>query len=59
MACSREQWIQTKYLNNQLNLNKTRKQDGLFGIIYSASSLYSNKLAWNFVKDNWKILIER
>ncbi|RNA03939.1 Aminopeptidase N, partial [Brachionus plicatilis] len=59
MACSREQWIQIKYLNNQLNLNKTRKQDGLFGIIYSASNLNSNKLAWNFVKNNWEIIIER
>ncbi|CAF0929907.1 unnamed protein product, partial [Brachionus calyciflorus] len=59
MSCSKEKWIQLKYLNDQLNLNKTRKQDGLFGVRYSASNLYSNKVTWEFIRNNWNTLIDR
>lgn len=58
MSCTKETSLQIKFLNNQLNPNKTRRQDALFGIRYSALNPYANKVTWNIVKANWNKLLE-
>lgn len=59
MSCSKETWIQTRYLNDQLNKTKVRTQDTIYGIAYALGHLYSNSMAWSFVKANWNVLIEK
>jgi hypothetical protein len=59
MSCSKETWIQMRYLNDQLNKTKVRMQDGLSGINYALGHLYASSIAWNFVKTNWNLILER
>ena len=59
MSCTREPWLLNKYLNDQLNETKVRKQDTLSGLRYALSHSNSYSLAWNFIKDKWDEIINR
>lgn len=59
MSCSKETWIQTRFLNDQLNKTKVRAQDSVYGLHYALGHLFSSSMAWGFVKSNWNLLVER
>jgi hypothetical protein len=58
MSCVKDLWLISKYLNNQINQTKTRTQDSLIGIRYATYNPGSNIMVWNFVKDNWNLLLK-
>lgn len=59
MACTREPWLINRFLNDQLNDTKVRKQDTLFGIRYASVKPLGNIMTWDFIKTNWNELFER
>ena len=59
MACTREPWLVNKFLNDQLNNTKVRKQDTLYGLRYAATKPLGNVLAWDFIKSNWNQIYAR
>lgn len=59
MSCTRDHWVQIKYLNNQLDQNKTRSQDSLNGLRFSAINPYASDITWSFIKSNWDTLLTR
>jgi hypothetical protein len=58
MSCTREPWLIARYLNDQLNEKKVRRQDCLAGLRYAMIHSHSNKIAWVFLKNNWNLLLE-
>jgi len=56
MSCSRQHWLISQYLNDQINSTKVRLQDATRGISRIASTSYGHLMTWNFVKDNWEFL---
>jgi aminopeptidase N len=58
MSCTKEPWLITRYLNDQLNYTKVRRQDTILGLRYGLINSYSHPFAWNFIKQNWLHLIE-
>ncbi len=59
MATTKEPWLIARYLNDQLNQTKVRKQDTVFGIRYALLNSYSNPYTWNFIKKHWTYLVEK
>ncbi len=59
MACSKEPWVIRRYLNDQLNETKIRKQDSIRGIVSASRTMHGNQIAWNFIKENWIELFDR
>jgi hypothetical protein len=59
MACAKEPWLIKRFLNDQLNETKVRRQDSLRGINSAARSPYGNLITWNFVKEFWQDLFTR
>lgn len=57
MACTKQPWLISRYLNDQINSTKVRLQDATFGIQQIAMKSSSNLRTWMFVKDNWDHLI--
>ncbi|XP_074090187.1 aminopeptidase N [Macrotis lagotis] len=58
LACSKEVWILQRYLSYSLNPELIRKQDATSTISNICSTALGQKLAWEFVKSNWKKLFE-
>lgn len=59
MSCSKEPWLIKRYLNDQLNETKVRRQDSIRGIISAARTQHGSLITWNFMKENWPELFER
>ena len=59
MSCTTETWLLKRFLDDQLDESKVRKQDSLSGIRSAAVKAFGNPFAWNFVKENWQELYER
>ena len=59
MACAKQPWLVTRYLNDQINSTKVRLQDTAFGISYISEKSYGNTRAWTFIKDNWDYLVDK
>ena len=59
MSCTKEPWLIRRYLNDQLNETKVRKQDSIRGIISASRTMHGNLIAWNFLKENWLELFDR
>ena len=56
MACTKQSWLLTRYLNDQLNSSKVIKQYIENGLAASAGKADSFMKTWNFVKSHWSNL---
>ncbi|XP_078539358.1 aminopeptidase N-like [Lissotriton helveticus] len=54
MACSKEPWILTRYLEYTLDATKIRKQDAAATISYIAGNTIGQSLAWDFIRAKWE-----
>ena len=59
MSCSKEPWLIKRFLNDQLNETKVRRQDFLRGISAAVRSPYGNLITWNFIKEYWLEIFEK
>jgi hypothetical protein len=59
MACTKQPWLVSRYLNDQINSTKVRLQDAASGISSIAVRSHGNLRTWTFVKDNWDYLFAR
>ena len=59
MSCTKQPWLISRYLNDQINSTKVRLQDGASGLSAMAVKSYGNLRTWTFVKENWNELIAK
>ena len=59
MACTKQPWLISRYLNDQINSTKVRLQDSAAGISRMALNPNGNLRTWTFIKDNWDVLVNR
>ncbi|XP_052399868.1 aminopeptidase N [Carassius gibelio] len=59
MACATEPWLLNRYLKYTLDPEKIRKQDATSTIIYIASNVVGQGLAWDFVRANWEYIFKQ
>jgi aminopeptidase N len=59
LSCTKEPWLLSRFLNDQINETKVKKNDGIVGINHAIESPYSKSITWNFIKQNWNILQAR
>ncbi len=59
MSCTKQPWLVTRFLNDQLNSSKVRLQDSAIGLRIIALRPYANMRTWTFVKDSWEKLFMR
>jgi glutamyl aminopeptidase len=59
MACTKQPWLISRYLNDQINSTKVRLQDSAAGLSRIAATSYGNLRTWTFIKDNWDELISK
>ncbi|XP_045079322.1 aminopeptidase N-like [Coregonus clupeaformis] len=53
LACTKQPWLLNKYLDYTLDATKIRKQDVTSTIVYIASNVVGQSLAWDFMRDRW------
>ncbi|XP_035252401.1 alanyl (membrane) aminopeptidase b [Anguilla anguilla] len=53
LACTKEPWLLNRYLEYTLDPTKIRKQDATSTIVYIASNVVGQPLAWDFVRAKW------
>jgi hypothetical protein len=56
LSCSKESWLISKLLNDQL---RNENSDTLFTLSNLAVKPQANLITWNFVKNNWNYLYNR
>ncbi|KAM6973373.1 aminopeptidase N-like [Aplochiton taeniatus] len=56
LACSKEPWLLNRYLEYTLNATMIRKQDATSTIVYIASNVVGQPLAWDFVRGRWQYI---
>ncbi|KAM3870229.1 aminopeptidase N-like [Diretmus argenteus] len=56
LACTREPWLLNRYLQYTLDPEKVRKQDATSTIVYIASNVVGQSLAWDFVRAHWSYI---
>ena len=59
MSCTKQPWLISRFLNDQINSTKVRLQDAASGISAMAVKSNGNIRTWVFVKDNWEILFSK
>uniref|UniRef100_A0A6Q2ZIH0 Aminopeptidase n=1 Tax=Esox lucius TaxID=8010 RepID=A0A6Q2ZIH0_ESOLU len=59
LACTKQPWLLNKYLEYSLNPTKIRKQDATSTIVYIASNVVGQPLAWDFIRDRWQYIFEQ
>ncbi|XP_039261490.2 aminopeptidase N-like [Styela clava] len=57
LACSKDPWILTRYLEYTLDPKKVRKQDAIRTMQYIGGEEYGRDIAWAFMVDNWELLV--
>jgi hypothetical protein len=55
LSCSKEQWLLTRYLDDQLS----NPNNILTALNNVASKPYGNLLAWSYLKNNWVEIYSR
>ncbi|KAG9489176.1 hypothetical protein GDO78_005267 [Eleutherodactylus coqui] len=58
LACSKEPFILNRLLEYSLDPNKIRRQDTLSTITNVANNVVGQNLAWDFIRANWKTLVD-
>uniref|UniRef100_A0A8C9SJF2 Aminopeptidase n=1 Tax=Scleropages formosus TaxID=113540 RepID=A0A8C9SJF2_SCLFO len=56
LACTKVPWLLNRYLQYTLDPTKIRKQDATSTIVYVASNVVGQILAWNFVRTRWEYI---
>nr|XP_046209768.1 aminopeptidase Ey-like isoform X1 [Oncorhynchus gorbuscha] len=56
LACTKQPWLLNKYLEYTLDANQIRKQDATSTIVYIASNVVGQSLAWDFMRDRWNYI---
>ena len=59
MSCTKQPWLISRYLNDQINSSKVRLQDAPYGFTKIAVTGSGNLRTWTFVKDNWNYLVSK
>jgi hypothetical protein len=59
MACAKDPWLISRYLNDQIDSTKVRLQDASSGIAQVGGRTHGNLRTWTFVKDNWDYLVSK
>uniref|UniRef100_A0A8C5D891 Aminopeptidase n=1 Tax=Gouania willdenowi TaxID=441366 RepID=A0A8C5D891_GOUWI len=57
LSCTKEPWLLNKYLQYCLDPEKIRKQDAASNIVNIANNPIGQPLVWDFVRSNWKHMI--
>ncbi|KAL5020034.1 hypothetical protein ScPMuIL_002926 [Solemya velum] len=58
LACSRETWILSSYLQKTLMPEEIRKQDTISTIVSISKNPVGQPLVWDFVRSKWTIITE-
>ncbi|KAM9854718.1 aminopeptidase Ey-like [Aulostomus maculatus] len=53
LACTKQPWLLNRYLEYTLNPAMIRKQDATSTIVYIASNVIGQPLAWDFIRAHW------
>ncbi|XP_053741218.1 alanyl (membrane) aminopeptidase b, tandem duplicate 1 [Synchiropus splendidus] len=56
LACTRQPWLLNRYLQYTLQPDMVRKQDATSTIVYVASNVVGQSLAWDFIRANWNYI---
>ncbi len=59
MSCTKEPWLITRFLNDQINSSIVRPQDAISGLSAIAVKSSGNLKAWEFLKQNWDLLFSK
>ena len=59
MACSKDPWLISRFLNDQINSTKVRIQDATSGSSQIGGQTHGHIKTWLFLKDNWDYLVSR
>ena len=59
MSCTKQPWLISRFLYDQINSTKVRLQDAATGISRMAATTHGNLRTWLFVKDNWDFLFSK
>ncbi|KAG8012295.1 Aminopeptidase N [Nibea albiflora] len=56
LSCTKQPWLLNRYLEYTLDPNMIRKQDATSTIVYIASNVIGQSLAWDFVRARWSYI---
>ncbi|XP_042268840.1 aminopeptidase N-like isoform X1 [Thunnus maccoyii] len=56
LSCTKQPWLLNRYLDYTLDPKKVRKQDATSTIVYIASNVVGQSLAWDFVRARWSYI---
>nr|XP_046251148.1 alanyl (membrane) aminopeptidase b isoform X2 [Scatophagus argus] len=56
LACTKQPWLLNRYLEYTLDPDMIRKQDATSTIVYIASNVIGQSLAWDFVRARWSYI---
>ncbi|KAG7473230.1 hypothetical protein MATL_G00093480 [Megalops atlanticus] len=59
LACTKQPWLLNRYLEYTLDAKKIRKQDATSTIVYIASNVVGQSLAWDFVRERWDYMFSQ
>ncbi|KAM9817543.1 aminopeptidase N-like [Neosynchiropus ocellatus] len=59
LACTKVPWLLNRYLSYTLDPTKIRKQDATSTIGYISRNVIGMPLAWNFVREKWKLIFQQ
>ncbi|XP_053722536.1 aminopeptidase N-like isoform X1 [Synchiropus splendidus] len=59
LACTKLPWLLNRYLSYTLDPTKIRKQDATSTIGYISRNVIGTPLAWNFVREKWKLIFQQ
>lgn len=59
LACSNRGWILNRLLEESLENDAIRNQDTTSVIQWVASNDVGSPIAWDFIRENWEVLMER
>ncbi|XP_001922987.2 aminopeptidase N isoform X1 [Danio rerio] len=56
LSCTKEPWLLNRYLHYAIDPNLIRKQDVTYPIVYIASNVIGQPLAWDFFRAKWQLM---
>lgn len=55
LSCSREPWLINKYFN----MHSHYSEDSLMSLTYGLQHSHSYLITWNYIRENWNLLIQK
>lgn len=56
LSCTKEPWLLNRYLQYTIDPNLIRKHDASSAIVYIATNVIGQPLAWNFIRAKWQLI---